>query len=169
VSVTSLSDGWRRVTLDLSSLPSQGLLLDFSQFGFDDGLSSTVQLDNVLVNVVPEPSLLTVWAGLCLLVLARRLKARSSEKRNQDGIQTHWPLTTAQRSENAGPANPYQQSTEPSLSRTATTSDAPATARSSVRIDPDRIVRDRKRSEPDRGSDFDLHVHKKAHALCSIV
>ena len=86
VSVTSLSNGWRQVTLDLSSLPSQGLLLDFSQFGSDDGLSSTVQLDNVLVNVVPEPALLTIWAGLCLIVLARRLKARGSEKRSQDRI-----------------------------------------------------------------------------------
>jgi hypothetical protein len=49
-------------------------------------LSSTVQLDNVLVSVVPEPDLLAVWAGLCLLVLARRLKAHSSEKRKHDGI-----------------------------------------------------------------------------------
>jgi hypothetical protein len=36
VLVTSLDDGWRKVTLNLSSLPSQDLLLDFFRSGWRD-------------------------------------------------------------------------------------------------------------------------------------
>ncbi|MDV6028667.1 MAG: hypothetical protein F9B45_00855 [Phycisphaera sp. RhM] len=63
---TILSNGFTRVTLDVSALASQSVLLDFLFLGEDDGLISTVLLDNVTVTtastVVPEPGALAVWA-----------------------------------------------------------------------------------------------------------
>ncbi|WP_372899351.1 hypothetical protein [Stieleria sp.] len=60
-----LSNGFTRISLDVSSLASQSVLLDFLFLGEDDGLISTVLLDNVTITtastVVPEPGALAVW------------------------------------------------------------------------------------------------------------
>lgn len=85
MNLPNLPDGWTRVTLDLSSLPSQRLLLDFSLFGFDDGFRTVVFLDNVKVTlstqgqVIPEPASWAIWAGVALVgcVRARRRHART--------------------------------------------------------------------------------------------
>jgi hypothetical protein len=75
VSVTEPVDGWRKVTLNLSSLASQELLIEFAQFGQNDGLTSEIWLDNVIVTLqgqdgtVPEPGALAVWAGIFLVGL----------------------------------------------------------------------------------------------------
>jgi hypothetical protein len=55
VSVTTLANGGKRVTLDVSALPPQDVLLEFILNGGDDGRTTTASLDNVSVNAVPEP------------------------------------------------------------------------------------------------------------------
>lgn len=63
VSTIDLAGGWRRVTLNVSTLMPQELLLEFLLNGGSDGQMTTVSLDNVSgtasVAVVPEPS--SVW------------------------------------------------------------------------------------------------------------
>jgi hypothetical protein len=76
VSVASLADGWREVTLfNLTRLPlPQDVTLEFLLNGTDNGQTSIVQLDNVQTlgpqSAVPEPSSLfvAVLAGSCLVV-----------------------------------------------------------------------------------------------------
>jgi len=84
VSVTSLSDGWKRVTLDVSSLSPQSRILEFILNGSDDGQASTASLDNVqgdtVARVVPAPAGLILLAsgGPCLLVALRWRRRRPS-------------------------------------------------------------------------------------------
>lgn len=63
-----LSNGFTRISLDVSSLSSQQVLLDFIFLGEDDEFISTVLLDNVVVTtasaVVPEPGTFAIWALL---------------------------------------------------------------------------------------------------------
>ncbi|MCH5372504.1 MAG: hypothetical protein JJ992_00890 [Planctomycetes bacterium] len=88
VSVSSLSGGERRVTLDLSSLSSQNLLLDFSVFGSNDGLATQVTLDNVVLteqsqgSVIPEPTSLALWSVMALVALALGRRSRRSRARS---------------------------------------------------------------------------------------
>lgn len=74
VSVSDLSGGWRKVTLDVSTLASQELLLEFILNGGPDGRTTTVQLDNVAgvtpSAVVPEPSSLSMLGSGVLALLA---------------------------------------------------------------------------------------------------
>ena len=67
--VTSLDigGGFRRITLDVSSLGPQTLVLDFLLNGNGDGLDTHVLLDNVAISnvgVVPEPASILVWTVL---------------------------------------------------------------------------------------------------------
>ncbi|HYV40035.1 MAG TPA: hypothetical protein VE988_30395 [Gemmataceae bacterium] len=87
VSVTALAGGWQRVTLNVSSLPSQSRILEFDLNGFNDGQTTTAFLDNVDgassdAAIVPEPGalLLGLSSGPCLL-LALRFRRRTSPKR----------------------------------------------------------------------------------------
>ncbi len=72
VSVVSIGGDWRKVTLDLSSLPATtGLTIDFLLSGNPDGIETSVKLDNVVLTVasinpapVPEPS-----SAVCYLTL----------------------------------------------------------------------------------------------------
>ena len=77
--VTSLDigGGVRRITLDVSSLSPQTLVLDFLLSGNGDGLDTRVQLDNVAISnvaVVPEPANILVWtvtSGIAFCVRKR--------------------------------------------------------------------------------------------------
>jgi len=78
--LTGPRQGWKRVSVDVSSVPSQDVMLDFSLFGDNDGLTTTVSVDNVELTVsnlaaVPEPGALLIWMGTGLAAagfLARR-------------------------------------------------------------------------------------------------
>jgi len=64
--VTSLDigGGFRRITLDVSSLSPQTLVLDFLLNGNGDGFNTRVLLDNVAISnvgAVPEPAGILVW------------------------------------------------------------------------------------------------------------
>lgn len=80
VTVQDLGMGWKRVAVDLSSVLNQQLILDFSLLGDNDGLTTTVSLDNVDISlsgqaVVPEPGSLLIWMGTGLAAagfMARR-------------------------------------------------------------------------------------------------
>jgi hypothetical protein len=80
VRTTLLENGWTRVTLDLSSLPSpQSVLLEFDLNTGFNGQTTTAFLDNVDVTVadvsaVPEPSTLVLFAASfgCLALAQRR-------------------------------------------------------------------------------------------------
>lgn len=86
VSVQDLTGGVKRVTLDVSSLASQTLLLDFALFGSDDGLATQVALDNVILTqssqpVVPEPATLAIWTAFALIAVpAHRIQARRRKR-----------------------------------------------------------------------------------------
>jgi hypothetical protein len=58
VSVADLGGGLRRVILDVSTVPSGAVVLDFTLNGGADGRSTAVALDNVVLETaaVPEPS-----------------------------------------------------------------------------------------------------------------
>jgi hypothetical protein len=68
------------VSVDLSSVLSQQVTLDFSLLGDDDGLTTTVWLDNVDLSLsgqaaIPEPGSLLLWMGTGLAAvgfMARR-------------------------------------------------------------------------------------------------
>jgi hypothetical protein len=66
VDVTDLAGGVRRVQLDVSGIPAQDVtiffLLTADPFGRHDGLTTTVALDNVVLDsaAVPEPSSLAI-------------------------------------------------------------------------------------------------------------
>jgi hypothetical protein len=68
-----LGGGLRRITLDISTLNPQTVVLDFLLNGNGDGFDTRVQLDNVSVSnfgTIPEPSSLLIWAvitGCCLV------------------------------------------------------------------------------------------------------
>jgi hypothetical protein len=92
VSVQDLAGGVKQVTLDVSSLASQRLWLDFSLFGSDDGLATEAWVDNVFLtqasqSVVPEPATLAIWAVFALVgvpaswrVGARRRNSHSPDR-----------------------------------------------------------------------------------------
>lgn len=67
--VTSLDigGGFKRITLDVSSLSPQTLVLDFLLNGNGDGLDTRVLLDNVVISnigAVPEPTSILVWSAI---------------------------------------------------------------------------------------------------------
>jgi hypothetical protein len=71
VSVESLANSWKRVTLDVRTLAPRDVLLEFVLNGNIDGLATAASLDNVRVYeaaAVPLPSV--VWGGSALLGLA---------------------------------------------------------------------------------------------------
>lgn len=80
VTLQDLGTGWKRVSVDLSSVLSQQVILDFSLLGDDDGLTTTVWLDNVELSrsgqaAIPEPGSLLIWLGTGLAAvgfMARR-------------------------------------------------------------------------------------------------
>lgn len=66
--VTSLPLGGdiRRITLDLSSLAPQSLFIDFLLNGAANGISTQVELDNVVLaqnSTVPEPASFLIWSA----------------------------------------------------------------------------------------------------------
>ncbi len=65
VTSTDIGGGFKRITLDLSSLTAQYLSIDFLLNGSDDGFFTQVSLDNVVLNqmAVPEPISMLVWAA----------------------------------------------------------------------------------------------------------
>ncbi len=77
--VTSLDigGGFKRITLDVSSLSPQSLVLDFLLNGNRDGLDTRVLLDAVSISdvgIVPEPGSILVWtviAGITCCVRRR--------------------------------------------------------------------------------------------------
>lgn len=78
--VTSLDigGGFRRITLDVSSLSPQTLVLDFLLNGNGDGLDSRVQLDNVAISnvgVVPEPASIVVWTVISGIAFRSRRRS----------------------------------------------------------------------------------------------
>ena len=82
VSITSLAGGYQRVTLDLAglTLPQNGVTLEFLLNASDDGVTTTVELDNVTVTNrfagVPEPASLLLVGLAGAAVLAARGRAR---------------------------------------------------------------------------------------------
>ena len=80
VTSTDLGGGFKRITLDLSSLAPQNLAIDFLLNGSDDGLFTSVALDNVVLNQasVPEPGGMLLWLllGGTVHVCQRRLPSR---------------------------------------------------------------------------------------------
>ncbi len=80
---------WKRVSLDISSLVSQQLTLEFLLLGDDDSRSTTVLLDNVVVSqataAVPEPATIAIWAflGTATLGLGRKRKPIPVDGRKQ--------------------------------------------------------------------------------------
>jgi hypothetical protein len=81
VTVAALGNGWTRVTLDITSLPSQDVLLEFLLNGGDDGRTTTASLDNVAVtSAVPEPrhALPFLATGLGWLAMRRPRRRQSA-------------------------------------------------------------------------------------------
>lgn len=80
VTLAALGNGWTRVTLDISLLPSQDVLLEFLLNGSDDGRTTTASVDNVVAGAVPEPSHLLPFlaSGLGWLAIRRRGRVLSS-------------------------------------------------------------------------------------------
>jgi len=81
VTSLDLGGGYRRVTLDVSSLSPQSLTLDFLLNGLPDGLSTTVDLDNVTYELsdataVPEPASIILWGSFAGLMCCRRVSRR---------------------------------------------------------------------------------------------
>lgn len=78
VSVENLASGWKRVTLDVSSLAPQDYTIDFLLLGDDDELQTAVMLDNVGVGqgaqVIPEPASVVHWTifGTVAFALSQR-------------------------------------------------------------------------------------------------
>lgn len=75
--VTSLNigGGFKRITLDISSLAPQTLVLDFLLSGNGDGFNTRVQLDNVAVSqasAVPEPASGLFWTFALVIGLSNR-------------------------------------------------------------------------------------------------
>lgn len=71
VTSQDIGGGFKRITLDVSSLTPQTLFLDFLLNGNSDGLDTSVQLDNVAISSVPEPASIVlcsavVGIGLCI-------------------------------------------------------------------------------------------------------
>ncbi len=66
VSIEDVGGGTRRVTLDVSELAPQVLMLEFLALGSDDGLQITIRVDNVELptssrpGIVPEPASLLI-------------------------------------------------------------------------------------------------------------
>ncbi len=78
VSTQSIANGFERVTLDLSTLALESLTIDFLLNGAADGVSTQIELDNVSLATVPEPTstlCLTTW-GLFSLIFYRPNRGR---------------------------------------------------------------------------------------------
>jgi hypothetical protein len=72
VTSSDIGGGFKRITLDLSSLTAQNLSIDFLLNGSDDGFFTQVSLDNVMA--VPEPISILVWAAWGgILYVGRRM------------------------------------------------------------------------------------------------
>ena len=86
VTSTDLGGGVRRVTLDVSSLPPQDLIIDFFALGDDDGLTTTFTVDNVVknqaANVIPAPASAGIWRLVSLAAFLVSRPRRSSRKRS---------------------------------------------------------------------------------------
>jgi hypothetical protein len=81
VTVSALDGGFKRVELDISTLPPQDVLLELLLIGGEDGRQTTVVVDNVEVTMVPEPSGLAL--GICLAggLVGGQVWAASSARR----------------------------------------------------------------------------------------
>jgi hypothetical protein len=75
VSVVQLGNDWNRVSLDVSSLSSQDLLIEFLALGSDDGLLTTIDVDNVALTVIPEPASIAIWGVLVTAVIPLVVKS----------------------------------------------------------------------------------------------
>ena len=81
-----IGNGFKRITLDVSSRSPQTLVLDFLLNGNGDGLDTSVQLDNVAISnvgVVPEPASFLIWAaslGIACVWQRRRSSRNTSSK-----------------------------------------------------------------------------------------
>jgi hypothetical protein len=67
---------WNRVTLDVSSLQPGNYAIEFFVLGGNDGLTTTVDVDNVALGrdaaVIPEPASLAIWGLLGAGAMLRR-------------------------------------------------------------------------------------------------
>ena len=86
VGVSPISSGWQRVTLDLSSVSSGRYTLEFMTRGGNDGRTTTVDVDNVMVSqgvaAIPEPASILIWGLLSTGAIApilRRSKRQGLE------------------------------------------------------------------------------------------
>jgi hypothetical protein len=88
VTSTDLGGGFKRITLNLSSLAPQNLVIDFLLNGSDDGFSTRVGLDNVVVNQasVPEPGAILLWLILGGTVYVRRRSRKSPTDREHESV-----------------------------------------------------------------------------------
>lgn len=80
----NLAGGVKRVSLNVSALGGHEVTIDFALLGDDDGLESTLDLDNIVVaqsNVVPEPTSLAIW----ILVGAATLPCRRHRRLRKIG------------------------------------------------------------------------------------
>jgi hypothetical protein len=78
----NVGNGFTGVTADVSTVQGRQALLDFRLLGEDDGLITTVHLDNVGLeqkgsSVVPEPISILCWLPACLPLLCRRRSQRT--------------------------------------------------------------------------------------------
>jgi hypothetical protein len=71
VSLEEIGSGWNRVSLDVSTLASQNLLIEFLALGSNDGLLTSIDLDNVMVTAVPEPASITILSMLAAACVSR--------------------------------------------------------------------------------------------------
>jgi hypothetical protein len=82
VSTIDLGGGWKRVTLDVSGVPSPNRLLEFILNGSDDGRFTTVEIANVQgtedLPVIPAPGglILLVSGAPCSLLALRSWRRR---------------------------------------------------------------------------------------------
>jgi hypothetical protein len=89
VTLSTLTDGWLRVVLDVSSLsPMSNVLLEFLVNGSDDGRVTMVDVDNVVLtstpatSVIPEPSsaMIALLLGLSFFGIKRYSRGRMASQ-----------------------------------------------------------------------------------------
>lgn len=76
----SSSGSLRTISVDLTNIARQDVTLEFLMLGDDDGLVTQVNVDNVSITAVPEPSSVLLWFALSVALPLITRRNRPSEQ-----------------------------------------------------------------------------------------